>query len=77
MNFQEFWKENDIWKHDPYISDDMVGIEEKCSEYGWNSCKNEILELLEKNKELEFISHNGKKVYRIYGAVIDKIKKQI
>lgn len=37
--------------------------------------KNEILNILEQNKELESISYEGKKVYKIYGNVIEKIKE--
>lgn len=47
------------------------------SRKSWNTCKNQILKLLEQNKELESISHNGKKVYKIYGTVIEKIKNEI
>jgi hypothetical protein len=43
----------------------------------WSSCRREILRMLEQNKELESISHNGKKVFKIYGTVIEKIKKEI
>ena len=42
---------------------------------GWMECKAEILKLLEQNQELESISHNGRKIYKIYGTVIDKIKE--
>ena len=43
----------------------------------WNDCKNSILDLIEQNKELESISYSGKECYKIYGTVIDKIKKEI
>lgn len=42
---------------------------------GWMECKVEILKLLEQNQELESISQNGRKVYKIYGTVIEKIKE--
>lgn len=42
MNFDDFWKENDIWKYDPYISE-SDNIEEKAARYGWEECKQEIL----------------------------------
>lgn len=44
---------------------------------GWLACKREIIKLLEQNKELEFVSYSGKKVYRIYDSVVEKIKKEI
>ena len=48
MNFDRFWETNDIWKYDPYVSDDLHGIEKRCAEYGWVSCKQEILDILDK-----------------------------
>lgn len=42
---------------------------------GFNHCKEAVLKLLEENKELEAVSFDGKKVYKIYGNVIEKIKK--
>ena len=41
----------------------------------WFACKNEVIKLLEEDLELDSISYNGKKVYKIYGTVIDKIRK--
>ena len=43
----------------------------------WESCKQEIIKLLEQNKELEAISYDGKKVYKIYGNAIEKINESI
>jgi hypothetical protein len=42
---------------------------------GQDAMKFKILKLLKENRELESISQNGKKVYKIYGTVIDEIKK--
>lgn len=69
MNFKQFWNTQEL---DKYRS-----TEDYC--FGtWEACKREILEILEQNKELEAISYSGeKRVYRIYGTVIDKIKKEI
>jgi hypothetical protein len=39
-----------------------------------NCYKEKILSFLLENRELEAISYSGKKVYKIYGSVIDKIK---
>jgi hypothetical protein len=78
MNFNEFWSKYDVWEEDPYISDyDSIYVQERCALFGWNAAKAEILKLLEENKELESISQKGKKVYKIYGSVIDKIKNEI
>jgi hypothetical protein len=68
MNFQQYWNSQDL---DKYRS-----TEDYCRA-SWNTCKLEILKTLEQNTELEAISQNGKKVYKIYGTVIDKIKNEI
>lgn len=71
MNFQKFWKENDIWKHDPYISENKDDIEERCAEYGWESCKNEVLKILKGTQERVAYNDNG----TWYWEQIDKIKE--
>ena len=64
MNFNQWYKRNATWSPN-------------AAEEGWKACKRNIIKLLESHKELESISHNGKKIYKIYGVVIDKIKKEI
>lgn len=57
------------------IGKQLVGQNQISYHVGWVECKEEILKLLEQNTELESISYNGKKVYKIYGNVIEKIMK--
>ena len=57
------------------LEDGLTKKEIKIAKIGWLAAKHEILSILKDNKELESISHNGKKVYKIYGTVIEKIKQ--
>lgn len=43
-------------------------------EMGWYKCKEEVLKILEENKELEFVDIDDKMVYKINGNVIEKIE---
>lgn len=69
MNFKEFWYQDEQFEVFRTTEDYCCGA--------WDACKNEIIKLLEENKELEAVSQNGKKVYKIYGNVIEKIRKNI
>ncbi len=77
MNFNEWYKYHQPQKSYPSNIIDCDFNERRNLKKGWNVCKKEILLLLEKNKELEAISQDGKKIYKIYGNVIDKINKEI
>ena len=67
MNFKQWldWYNKEPFDYPPNARD------------GWFACKREIIKLLEENKELESVSYEGKKVYKIYGKVINKIKEEI
>ncbi len=57
MNFQEFWEKNPIWLHDPYFSESPM-IEERAAEYGWNSCKREVIKMLKEYEGYDVHTEN-------------------
>ena len=74
MNFKQ-WLKQQNGCHQSLYGNDILKRDEWIMEEAWLACQEQILKLLEQNTELESISHNGKKVYKIYGNVIDKIRK--
>lgn len=46
-----------------------------CAYRAWDACVEQVLKILEDNKELEATSSHGVKRYKIGGSVIDKIRK--
>jgi (p)ppGpp synthase/HD superfamily hydrolase len=62
-------------KTDDLRMDDLIRQSRRDYNNGFNTCKKEVLRVLEENKELESVSYRGKKVYKIYGTIIKKIKK--
>jgi (p)ppGpp synthase/HD superfamily hydrolase len=62
-------------KTDDLRMDDLIRQSRRDYNNGFNACKKEVLRVLEENKELESVSYRGKKVYKIYGTIIKKIKK--
>lgn len=86
MNLKKKWNRNknmnfkNFIKYKPFISSDLISCDaydRKAAKHGWDNCKAQILLLLEQNKELESISYSGRKLYKINGSIIDKIKKEI
>ncbi len=73
MNFKQHWKSYE------HLENKVNGnIIYDMSAASWDMCKKEILSILKCNIDLEseFLSHySGKKVYKIYGSVIDEIEK--